>query len=120
MIDEYIKTKLYRACTLIKLPSGELIVALVTRPAEQYVTMSFPYLINDEVLTPFLAEACDRKVDISLYQITIAKRANSTVADMLFEQVMTHELTAFNDFVKEFVQTSVDDEVTETESRVLH
>lgn len=116
MIDEAIKQRLYQTIGLVKLPSGELIIGFISHN-EMWIAMSFPYIVIDDHLEPFLVEAIDRKIDIGLHQIVLTKRANKAISDELITNVLTDELESFKQFLTEFVSSIV---ATDLPSRTLH
>jgi hypothetical protein len=116
MIDEVIKNRLYQTIGLLKLPSGELLISFMSHN-EMWVTISFPYIVTNDQLEPFLVEAIDRKIDIGLHQIVLTKKANKEISDQFISLLVTDERESFKDFLSEFVSALT---TSQFPDRVLH
>lgn len=121
MIDEKIRERLYQSVFMVKLVSGETLVALIASKSEVGISCFFPYEIdvNNEDSTFVLRQHCklsyDRRFEISLFSCVYIKRPSTRLCDLFFDRVLDESTGEFKTFITKFTAAMLEPDIEDDE-----
>lgn len=99
MTEKEIRDKLYDSTVLLKLVTGELLVAIMVSRSELGLTIFLPFELKDNELLDYCdVYTTDSKFDFFATNILFIKRPNDMIKNQYFEYIIrdrTEELQGF-------------------------